>query len=245
MIYLFCFEGIRKIEESKHSLPERLMMLCLDDDFLPKGSNRYDFSQPEDYEIYSGDIDRIVLDKWRPVMEDILYDMKESPILVFLSERDLRLFSIIKNKFRMHIGALGYYSLEAMRELADLEESKSEFKLIKERLKDEYREHAEKASSANTIEEKIKNMCSKYGMKAEIKNGVAYITTYAGEWYFSYNDRPITLYHKNSVPVKNKKGKIVRHSHVQPAELYSPLHALAYIRNHEAAEEKRLLKERP
>lgn len=34
---------------------------------------------------------------------------------------------------------------------------------------------------------------------------------------------------------------MIRHSHIQPVELYAPLQALAYIRNHEAAEERRLL----
>lgn len=78
-------------------------------------------------------------------------------------------------------------------------------------------------------------------MKAEFRSGTAYITTYAGEWYFAYNDRPITLYHKNSIPVKGRNGDLIRHSHIQPVELYAPLQALAYIRNHEAAEERRLL----
>lgn len=242
MVYLFYFKGIKKIEESKHSLPEKLTVISLDDDFIPRGSSEYIFEQPEKYEIFSGDIDKIVLDKWQPVMEDVVYDLGETPRIIFFSERDLRLFSIMKNKFRIHIGAWGYYSIEAMSELAELEESKSEFKLIKERLKDEYKEAAYKSSKgANSIEDKIRTLCSKYNMKAEIKSGTAYITTYAGEWYFSYNDRPITLYHKNSIPVKDKNGRIKRHSHIQPAELYSPLHALAYIRNHEAAEEKRLM----
>lgn len=242
MVYLFYFKGIKKIEESKHSLPEKLTVISLDDCFVPKGNSEYIFEQPKDYEIFSGDIDKIVLDKWKPVMEDVIYDLGETPKIIFFSERDLRLFSIMKNKFRMHIGAWGYYSIEAMSELAELEESKSEFKLIKERLKDEYRDAVNKSSRAvNGIEEKIRSVCGKYKMKVEIKSGTAYITTYAGEWYFSYNDRPITLYHKNSIPVKDKNGKLKKHSHIQPTELHSPLHALAYIRNHEAAEEKRLM----
>lgn len=42
-----------------------------------------------------------------------------------------------------------------------------------------------------SIEEKLESVCRKYGMKAEFRSGTAYITTYAGEWYFAYNDRPI------------------------------------------------------
>ena len=205
----------------------------------------YLFEQPEDYEIFSGDIDRIVLEKWRPVMEDVLYDMEETPKLVFFAESDRRLFLSMKSKFRMHIGAWEYYSLESLLQLADLEENKSEFSLIREQLKEEYKTAALEQKNAGSIEEKLESVCRKYGMKAEFRSGTAYITTYAGEWYFAYNDRPITLYHKNSIPVKGRNGDLIRHSHIQPVELYAPLQALAYIRNHEAAEERRILGGQP
>lgn len=244
MIYIFLFKGIKKIEESKHSLPEKLILICLEDGFLYRKSSAYTFRQLEEYEIFSGDVDNIVLNEWRTVLEDVLYEIEYGSRLIFLSERDFRLFNAMKAKFSMHTGALGYYSLEAMAELADCEESKSEFSLIKENLKERYRAEAAKgrgSGDAGSLEKKIETTCSKYGMKVEMKSGIAYVTTYAGEWYFSYNDRPITLYHKNSIPVKDRKGALKKHSHVQPVQLYSPLHALAYIKNHEAAEEKRLM----
>jgi hypothetical protein len=112
-------------------------------------------------------------------------------------------------------------------------------------LKKEYHAEAEKASAREarrgTVEEKIAGLCVRYGMKAEFRSGSVYVTTYAGEWHFAYNDRPVTLYHSNAIPVKDKHGRIRRHSHIQPVELYSPLRAIHYIRNHEAAEEKRLM----
>ena len=120
-------------------------------------------------------------------------------------------------------------------------ENKSEFSLIREQLKEKYKTAALEQKNAGSIEEKLESVCRKYGMKAEFRSRTAHITTYAGEWYFAYNDRPITLYHKNSIPVKGRNGDLIRHSHIQPVELYAPLQALAYIRNHEAAEERRLL----
>lgn len=248
MIYIFGFEGIKQVEGSRHSLPEKLTVTVLEDSCIFIRHDEYIFEQAQDYEIYSGDIDRIVLEKWEPVLEDALSELGEAPSLVFYSERDFRLFNSMKNRFGLHTGALGYYSIEAMLSLAESEETKSEFRLIKEELKQEYKTEASKASEADrkrgTIEEKLESTCRRYGMKAEFRNGTVYIKTYAGEWYFSYNDRPITLYHQNAIPVKGKNGRLKRHSHVQPVELYSPLKVLEYIRNHEAAEEKRLMKKR-
>jgi len=244
MIHILCFKGIRKVEESVHSLPESLEMITLDDGFNKKGSQAFKFQQPAEYEIYSGDIDRIVLDKWRPVMEDVIYSMEDTPRLVFLSERDKRLFNMMKGKLRMHTGAVDYYSLEAMISLADSADSKGEFSAIEQELKENYRKQIaeHESSSNNAMEHKLYETCSRYGMKVSFKSGTAYVSTYGGDWHFVYNDRPITLYHKNSRPVKNKSGKTVKYSHVQPIQLYSPLHALAYIRNHDAAEERRLMK---
>lgn len=245
MNYIFGFEGIRQIDESVHSLPHKLTVIALDDKFIFVGREEYIFSQPEDYEVFSGDIDRIVLEKWRPVLEDALYSLEESPNLIFYSERDYRLFNTMKRRFGIRTGALGYYSLEAMTGLADSEEGRSEFSAIRTELKKEYHAEAEKASAREarrgTVEEKIAGLCVRYGMKAEFRSGSVYVTTYAGEWHFAYNDRPVTLYHSNAIPVKDKHGRIRRHSHIQPVELYSPLRAIHYIRNHEAAEEKRLM----
>ena len=128
MIYLFSFEGLREIEESRYRLPQKLIVQSFEEGFLLQGRMEYLFEQPEDYEIFSGDIDRIVLEKWQPVMEDVLYDMEETPKLVFFAESDRRLFLSMKSKFRMHIGAWEYYSLESLLQLADLEENKSEFR---------------------------------------------------------------------------------------------------------------------
>ena len=114
MIYLFSFEGLREIEESRYRLPQKLIVQSFEEGFLLQGRMEYLFEQPEDYEIFSGDIDRIVLEKWRPVMEDVLYDMEETPRLVFFAESDRRLFLSMKSKFRMHIGAWDYYSLESL-----------------------------------------------------------------------------------------------------------------------------------
>ena len=244
MVYLFSFVGLRMIEESHYKLPQKLIMTAFDEEFNFVNRTEYMFEQPEDYEIFSGDIDRIVPQKWQPVMEALLYDMDEMPQLVFMSESERRLFLSMKSKLRLHIGAQEYYSLQSLLQLADLKENESEFRLIREQLKEEYKAAAAEHRNAGSIENKLAAVCAKYGMKAEFRSGTAYITTYAGEWYFAYNDRPITLYHKNSIPVKGKNGDLVRHSHIQPVELYAPLQALAYIRNHEAAEERRLLGEK-
>lgn len=223
-------------------MAERLRVTELSRDFVFIEEREYIFSQPEEQEIYSGDIDRIVLERWEEVLEDALYDLDEEPVFLFLSERDLRLFSVVKGKLNIHTGALGYYSLEAMVRLADSLEGEGEMKLIRDRLKEEYETSRSGGSSDRWgIEGKIKETCRRFGMKAEIKAGTVYVTTYGGEWYFSYNDRPITLYHKNAVPVKDRDGKLKRHFHVQKVDLYSPLHALAYIRNHERAEERRIM----
>ena len=242
MIYLFSFEGLREIEESRYRLPQKLIVQSFEEGFLLRGRMEYLFEQPEDYEIFSGDIDRIVLEKWRPVMEDVLYDMEETPKLVFFAESDRRLFS--SNAKASSACILEHGNIILWNRCCSLRiwrKTKSEFSLIREQLKEEYKTAALEQKNAGSIEEKLESVCRKYGMKAEFRSGTAYITTYAGEWYFAYNDRPITLYHKNSIPVKGRNGDLIRHSHIQPVELYAPLQALAYIRNHEAAEERRLL----
>ena len=110
-------------------MAERLRVTELSRDFVFIEEREYIFSQPEEQEIYSGDIDRIVLERWEEVLEDALYDLDEEPVFLFLSERDLRLFSVVKGKLNIHTGALGYYSLEAMVRLADSLEGEGEMKL--------------------------------------------------------------------------------------------------------------------
>ena len=58
MIYLFSFEGLREIEESRYRLPQKLIVQSFEEGFLLRGRMEYLFEQPEDYEIFSGDIDR-------------------------------------------------------------------------------------------------------------------------------------------------------------------------------------------
>lgn len=57
MIYLFSFEGLREIEESRYRLPQKLIVQSFEEGFLLQGRMEYLFEQPEDYEIFSGDID--------------------------------------------------------------------------------------------------------------------------------------------------------------------------------------------
>ena len=64
MIYLFSFEGLREIEESRYRLPQKLIVQSFEEGFLLRGRMEYLFEQPEDYEIFSGDIDRIVLEEF-------------------------------------------------------------------------------------------------------------------------------------------------------------------------------------
>ena len=96
-------------------------------------------------------------------------------------------------------------------------------------------------SKGEAIKKQIEAICSKYGMYAEIFGGTAYITTVAGEWYFSYNDRPIILRHKNAEMRYKRDGTSTGLYHVQNQTFYSPLHVLTYIKNHENAEIKRLM----
>ena len=53
MIYLFSFEGLREIEESRYRLPQKLIVQSFEEGFLLRGRMEYLFEQPEDYEIFS------------------------------------------------------------------------------------------------------------------------------------------------------------------------------------------------
>lgn len=95
-----------------------------------------------------------------------------------------------------------------------------------------------KPSSKNDVVSKaIVAYCEKLGIYAEAKAGVAYITTVAGEWYFTYNDRPIVLHHKNAEKRYDIHGNEKRDQyHIQKQRFYSPAHALAYIAIHDRPE---------
>lgn len=95
-----------------------------------------------------------------------------------------------------------------------------------------------KPGSKNDIVSKaIVAYCEKLGIHAETKAGVAYITTVAGEWYFTYNDRPIVLHHKNAEKRYDAHGNEKKNQyHIQEQKFYSPAHALAYIAIHDRPE---------
>ena len=95
-----------------------------------------------------------------------------------------------------------------------------------------------KPGSKNDIVSKaIVAYCEKLGIHAEVKAGVAYITTVAGEWYFTYNDRPIVLHHKNAEKRYDAQGHEKKSQyHIQEQKFYSPAHALAYIAIHDRPE---------
>lgn len=95
-----------------------------------------------------------------------------------------------------------------------------------------------KPGSKNDIVSKaIVAYCEKLGIHAECKAGVAYITTVAGEWYFTYNDRPIVLHHKNAEKRYDSHGREKKNQyHIQEQKFYSPAHALAYIAIHDRPE---------
>ena len=48
MIYLFSFEGLREIEESRYRLPQKLIVQSFEEGFLLQGRMEYLFEQPED-----------------------------------------------------------------------------------------------------------------------------------------------------------------------------------------------------
>lgn len=92
-------------------------------------------------------------------------------------------------------------------------------------------------SKLDIMQEQLIRVGERYGMHINIKGGVAYVTTICGEWFFSINDRPIRIHHKNI----EKYGE--GHYHVQDMTFPSPSHALVYIRHHEQAAIKRLFEE--
>ncbi len=101
-----------------------------------------------------------------------------------------------------------------------------------------------KRSKAEIMREQLLRVADTYGIHLCFVGQIAHIMTLAGEWYFDINDRPITLHHKNAEERYDRQGQLISHYHIQRnVKINSPLHALAYIFRHEAAEEVRLLAE--
>lgn len=89
-------------------------------------------------------------------------------------------------------------------------------------------------TSGEVIAQAIRVFCDQLGMCAEIKGGTVLITTISGEWFFAYNDRPITLHHKNADQRTYLDGTpCPQRYHVQKKEFYSPAHAICYIAGHD------------
>lgn len=76
------------------------------------------------------------------------------------------------------------------------------------------------------FQDALTELCDRYKMHVRFKGGIAFVTTIAGEWQFRYNDRPIQLFHSNSL-----KGKGDLHN--QNIRFYSPVDVIRYIYFHE------------
>ena len=83
----------------------------------------------------------------------------------------------------------------------------------------------------------IRSYCEQLGLAAEVKNGAVYITTVSGEWFFTINDRPITLHHKNNEQWYDAQGNPQKAVyHIQDTTFSSPAHAISYIAIHDEPE---------
>lgn len=101
----------------------------------------------------------------------------------------------------------------------------------------EFLKASKPSSKSELISRAIVAYCERLGIHAEVKGGVAYITTMSGEWFFTYNDRPIVLHHKNAEKRYDWKGNLLKNNyHTQEQKFYSPAHALAYIAIHDKPE---------
>ena len=98
-------------------------------------------------------------------------------------------------------------------------------------------------TKADIMKNEISRVCQEQGMHAEFRGGTVFITTAAGEWYFDYNDRPINLKHKNENQWFDGFGNSTGNYHPQNVSLYAPIQAIAYIKRHDMAAEKRLMED--
>ena len=92
-------------------------------------------------------------------------------------------------------------------------------------------------SKGDFLRKQLQNICFYYGMEPKFIGGTMYVTTAAGEWFFHYNDRPISLHHRNA--------RVADGYHVQDGEFYSPAGVLAYIYAHDNGAIKRLFEDAP
>jgi hypothetical protein len=98
-------------------------------------------------------------------------------------------------------------------------------------------------TKAQIMQEQLTLLCEEYGMHAEFKAGVIFVTTVVGEWYFMYNDRPIKLRHKNYSEEYAKMGKSLNLYHLQSKKFPSPLHVINYIKRHDITLRRRLMED--
>ena len=98
-------------------------------------------------------------------------------------------------------------------------------------------------NKAETMKQEIAGVCEEYGMHAEFVGGTAFITTIAGEWFFTYNDRPIRLHHKNYADNAVKAKRTTKLYHLQYETFASPLHVLKYISGHDLELKRRVMDE--
>jgi myo-inositol-1(or 4)-monophosphatase len=96
-------------------------------------------------------------------------------------------------------------------------------------------------TSGQIIQRAISSICDEYGMHAKFVGGTAFITTFAGEWFFAYNDRPIRLRHKNYAERTKKFADSLDYYHLQYDRFPSPLHALKYIFNHDMELKRKIM----
>jgi len=96
---------------------------------------------------------------------------------------------------------------------------------------------------AETIKREIASVCAEYGMHAGFVGGTAFITTVVGEWFFTYNDRPISLHHKNYSNGARQVDRAMNFYHLQDKKFASPLHVLRYISAHDHDLKRRVMQE--
>lgn len=92
-----------------------------------------------------------------------------------------------------------------------------------------------KRTKSGTLQKAMGSVAEQYQMHIEFVGPNVYVTTIAGEWFFDYNTRPITLHHKNEELWYSQMGRGRGHYHVQDKSFSSPMLALAYIYHHEQA----------
>lgn len=68
----------------------------------------------------------------------------------------------------------------------------------------------------------MKSVAEQYQMHIEFMGPNVYVTTIAGEWFFDYNTRPITLHHKNEELWYSQMGRGRGHYHAQNKNFSSP-----------------------